>query len=276
MAPPPPAPVGDVARWDCVQVHPAIVPEGYLLTTRLMRDDYFHESHGCPANGLPHSHPEHVVFWPVIGADSVEVDGDEHSVSVGHGVWVPAEVAHVVMRVPSSPLAAVHISPAAWDGPGSGVRPVTMRPSLRELLLYLMHAPLPKPQRLRAQRVCLELLAEEARPELELVVPQDERIATIVQALMTNPADKRSLEEWAWHVSMSSRTVARVFRSSTGMSFNEWRTHVRITRAVELLGEGVPVGVVARRVGYATIGAFSNACSRVAGRRPQEFHPPRS
>lgn len=252
----------------------AIIPEGYWLTTRLMRNDYFHEYHGCPpGRSARHTHPEHLVFWPILGTESVEVDGRERVVSVGSGVWVPAGTPHAVTRSAASAMAAVHIDVAAWEGRFAEVREVAMRPALRELLRYLMPAPLPQAQRLRAQRVCLELLAEEARPELELVVPQDERISAIVHALITDPADQRSLEEWAWAVSTSSRTVARAFRSSTGMSFHQWRTHVRITRAVELLGEGMAVGAVARRVGYATIGAFSNAFHRVAGRRPTEFHP---
>lgn len=252
----------------------AIIPEGYWLTTRLMRDDYVDVYHGCPpGRSAQHTHPEHLVFWPILGAEAVEIEGSEHTIAVGTGVWVPAGTPHAVARSASSALAAVHIDVTAWQGPFDAVREVAMRPALRELLRYLMPAPLPQAQRLRAQRVCLELLAEEARPELELVVPQDERISAIVHALITDPSDQRSLEEWAWVVSLSSRTVARAFRSSTGMSFHQWRTHVRITRAAELLGEGAPVGAVARKVGYATIGAFSNAFHRVAGRRPTEFHP---
>ena len=41
-----------------------------------------------------------------------------------------------------------------------------------------MPVPMPKDERLRAQQVCLELLADEARPTLELVMPKDERIAS--------------------------------------------------------------------------------------------------
>ncbi|WP_054682080.1 helix-turn-helix domain-containing protein [Microbacterium sp. No. 7] len=250
----------------------AIIPESYLLTTRLMRDEYVDDSYGCPPH-IPHGHPEHVVFWPVVGADSVEVGGVRHDLTVGGGLWVPAGEAHVVQRMPSSSLAAVHIDPVAWGEPGAEVRGVAVRPALREMLLYLIHAPIPPQQRRRAQRVCLELLTNEGRPEFELVIPQDARIVPIVRALLGDPGDRRSIEEWAWQLSMSSRTISRAFRNTTGMSFNEWRTRVRITRAVELLSDGMPVGVVGRRVGYATIGAFSNAFHRVVGRRPHEFHP---
>lgn len=264
-------PANDTSERENVLLHPAIVPDGYMLTTRLMRHDYVHASYGCPTGR--HAHPEHVVFWPTRGTGSVEVDGSWHSVTVGQGVWVPAGTAHAVKRDPSSTVAAVHVLPSAWQEHASDVRAVTVRPALQEMLLYLMKAPMPKQQRLRAQQVCLDLIADERLPTLDLVMPQDDRVAPIAEMLLTNPADGRPLEEWAWDVSLSSRTIARAFRSSTGLTFNEWRTRARIMRAVDLLGEGVPVGAVARKVGYATIGAFSNAFYRVVGRRPQEFHP---
>lgn len=259
-------------KW--VPQHPPIIPEGYTLTTRLMRDRYWHPHFGCPPG--VHTHPEHVVFFPILGTESVVVAGHPYRLTVGEGVWVPADTAHSVVRVPSSTMAAVHIDPAAWGGEALTVREVGVRAALRELLIYLMEAPIPKDQRLRAQRVCLELLADEGRREFDLVIPQDERIAPIVQALLADPADGRSIEEWAWAVSLSSRTVARVFDRTTGKTFAAWRTQLRVTRAVELLISGMPVGVVAGKVGYASVGAFSNAFQRVSGHRPHEFLPARA
>lgn len=257
-----------------IPCHPPVIPEGYHLTTRLMRHRYYHPVHGCPPG--EHTHPEHTAFWPTRGTDSVEVEGVIHQLSVGGGVWVPAGVRHRVDRSPSATLAAVHILPQAWVGPEFGVVSLHILPALRELLLHLAESPMAKPRRLRAQRVCLELIAEEQQPRYELIVPQDERIAGIAQAIMEDPANDRSLEEWAWHASLSSRTIARAFRDTTGMTFNEWRACVRVSLAIDLLGDGLPVGAVARRVGYGSIGAFSNAFYRVVGRRPTEFHPHRA
>lgn len=266
-----PLPIGSGVR---VPSHPPIIPTGYTLTTRLMRDRYWHPHFGCPQGA--HTHPEHVVFFPILGTDSVEVAGVSRALTVGEGVWVPAGTPHVVLRAPSSTMAAVHIDPSAWPEGSTLIRIVGVRPALRELLIYLMEAAISKEQRLRAQRVCLELLADEGGREFDLVIPQDERIAPIVERLLADPADGRSIEEWAWVASLSSRTVARVFERTTGMSFNAWRMKLRIVRAVEMLISGTPVGVVAGKVGYASIGAFSNAFHRVSGHRPHEFLPPRA
>jgi AraC-like DNA-binding protein len=55
------------------------------------------------------------------------------------------------------------------------------------------------------------------------------------------------------------------------MSFGQWRTQARMRAAVADLADGLPVGVVARRVGYATASAFVSAFRRCTGRTPGSF-----
>ncbi|OKL54771.1 hypothetical protein BSZ39_02505 [Bowdeniella nasicola] len=248
-----------------------IVPEGYLLTTRYLRYAYIDDADGCSTDA--HAHPEHVVFWPERACAEVEVDGVRHSLSVGQGLWVPAGTRHAVSRDPSTTLAALYLLPEAWDGRAPDVHPVSVNAALRELLSHLAETGMPRQQRLRAQRVCLELVADAAFPVIELPLPQDSRIAPICRSIMSNPADNRSIGDWAWVTSTSARTLARVFRAETGMTFSQWRTAARMSAAVRLLSGGTPVGVVARRVGYATISAFSAAFHRLMGRPPHLFLP---
>ena len=147
--------------------------------------------------------------------------------------------------------------------------------ALREMLIHLAQFAMPRDQRLRAQHVCLELITEEPRVSLALSVPRDPRIVGIARAILSDPADGRSLEDWAYLTSSSTRTLVRAFRAETGMTFAEWRSCARMSAAVALLGDGFPVGVVARRVGYATASAFSAAFHRTMGRPPHRFLPTR-
>lgn len=250
----------------------AIVPEGYLLTTRFLRyEDPDDVEYGCGTR--PHAHPAHVVFWPDQGSAAVEIEGRHWSLVLGQGVWVPAGTVHSVSSEASRSLAALHILPSAWLGESHGVRAVSVNAALRELLVHLAYNGMPRDQRLRAQQVCMELIADQHDPMIELPLPRDARILRITRAIMTDPADDRSIEDWAWLTSTSARTLARAFRAETGMTFTQWRTFARMSAAMRLLGEGAPVGVVARRVGYATISAFSAAFHRTMGRPPHQFLP---
>ncbi|MEH0059497.1 AraC family transcriptional regulator [Auritidibacter ignavus] len=252
-------------------VRERIVPDGYLLTTRFLRYAYVDDADGCSPD--EHAHPEHVVFWPERAAAEVEVEGTRHNLTLGQGLWVPAGTRHAASRAPSTTLAALHLLPEAWEGPAPEVHPVTVNAALRALLSHLAITGMPRQQRLRAQQVCLELVTDDACPVIELPLPRDPRIAPIARAIMSDPADDRSIEHWAWATSTSARTLARAFRAETGMTFSQWRTAARMSAAVRLLSDGTPVGIVARRVGYATISAFSAAFHRVMGRPPHRFLP---
>lgn len=258
------------ASSSALPVTGATVPEGYLLRARFLKFVYEDEQNSCTAK--PHAHPEHVVFWPEQGSGTLIVEGTERSVSLGHGIWVPAGTPHSV-RERDGDLVALHIAPESVPGRGAEVKLVTMLVAVRELLLYLADAGMPREDRVRAQRVCLSLISDQPGPAIQLPIPHDPRIAEICRHLLLDPADDQSVEQWAVRLSVSSRTLARAFRDSTGMTFSQWRTGARMDLAIRLLDQGFSVGEVAHRVGYGTISAFSSAFHRVLGRTPREFHP---
>jgi AraC-like DNA-binding protein len=97
----------------------------------------------------------------------------------------------------------------------------------------------------------------------------------ITDGLLADPADARDLAHWAFDVGAGVRTVSRLFVAQTGMTFGQWRTHARVRAAVTLLADGLPVGTVARRVGFTKPAAFSAAFRRVTGRSPSAFGPAR-
>ncbi|MGP5252914.1 MULTISPECIES: helix-turn-helix transcriptional regulator [Brachybacterium] len=252
-----------------------MIPEGYLLTTRFLRyvsaDD---EQSSCVPS--PHVHREHAVFWAARGvASDLEVDGVQRSLAPGQGLFVPPGTPHGASRAETTALAVLFVHPHAWPQAPDQVASVVANAALREMLIHLAQFAMPRDQRLRAQHVCLELITEEPRVSLALSVPRDPRIVGIARAILSDPADGRSLEDWAYLTSSSTRTLVRAFRAETGMTFAEWRSCARMSAAVALLGDGFPVGVVARRVGYATASAFSAAFHRTMGRPPHRFLPTR-
>lgn len=255
-------------------VHAQVVPPGYLLTTRFLGCTYLDDQDGCCA--APHTHPEHVVFWPERGSGHVDVADRRWRLAAGQGLWVPAGTGHAASRDPASTMAAVYILASAWPREVGPIRPVVVNSALREMLKFLAWTPMPRDQRLRAQEVCMELITEESRPAINLPIPRDERIEKIARSIVADPADDRSIDDWAYLTSQSSRTIARAFRAETGLTFSQWRTCARMSRAVDLLGDGLPVGVVACRVGYGTNSAFTAAFHRILNQPPTAFSPSRT
>lgn len=102
-------------------------------------------------------------------------------------------------------------------------------------------------------------------------LPEDPRARAIADAVIADPADGRGLDAWARYANTGVRTITRLFTRETGMSFAQWRTHVRVRAALGHLARGVPVGRTARAVGYRKPGAFSEAFRRVTGRSPGTY-----
>lgn len=65
--------------------------------------------------------------------------------------------------------------------------------------------------------------------------------------------------------------MTRLFVHDTGMSFDRWRTHLRLRAALPLLAERQPVSRVAHAVGYATASAFLAAFRRAVGTSPARY-----
>lgn len=72
-------------------------------------------------------------------------------------------------------------------------------------------------------------------------------------------------------VGASERTLARLFREETQLSFSEWRQQIRLLEAVCNLARGVAVGQLAHELGYASPSAFIAMFRKKLGVSPQRY-----
>ncbi|HEY2621842.1 AraC family transcriptional regulator [Dyella sp. Tek66A03] len=124
------------------------------------------------------------------------------------------------------------------------------------------------------ERLTTVLLEEicSTRPEpLHLPMPIDRRAVRIALALLEHPEDNRGLAEWALWAGLSPRSLSRLFRSETALSFAQWRQLARLSRGLERLADGEPVSVVADALGYASVSAFVAMFRRSFGQPPARY-----
>ena len=88
---------------------------------------------------------------------------------------------------------------------------------------------------------------------------------------MAHPADNQSLSEWADTLSISSRTLSRLFRQEMGMSFIEYRNQIRLFESLKRLAAGQPVTTVALDVGFVSLSAFNSLFKRHFGKTPGHY-----
>lgn len=92
----------------------------------------------------------------------------------------------------------------------------------------------------------------------------------VVQAILNDPGDPRGLEAWCDIANASSRTLARLFRSETGVTFRQWRQQARLTEALRALMTGSTPTKAASIAGYSSVPAFSAAFREVFGMTPAQ------
>ncbi|MFF8716567.1 helix-turn-helix domain-containing protein [Streptomyces sp. NPDC015184] len=223
-----------------------------------------------PTEWAPHSHDLHELVRVRGGTLTSRVEDRVFTVSEGHGLWMPAGVVHGGRTTAGvefhDAFFAPDRTPFAFEGPTA----ITMTPVLESLLTHPTRTDLDAAARARAESVVFDVLQPSER-QFALQLPGDARIDAIAEALLDDPADCRSLDEWARTLGISDRTIARAFRHATGLSFAQWRQMLRAHRALTPLSEGLDVQTVSEELGYAQPSTFIAAFRRVMGTTPGAF-----
>ena len=93
-------------------------------------------------------------------------------------------------------------------------------------------------------------------------------LRAVCDILHADPGDTRTLAELGRKVGASDRSLSRLFRQDLGMTFPQWRTQLRLHRALVLLAQGAPVTTVAHQCGWSSASAFIEVFRRSFGHTP--------
>lgn len=223
---------------------------------------------GAPDRWAPHRHDVHELLWGTQGMLTVETTDGFFAVPAMLGLWIPAGVTHAVQSADGTGFYCTFVDAVVDEALVRRTTAVAVPPAVRELLVHLSVQGMDPRVRAHAEQLVVEMLEPVDAGPMVLPMPDDPRLARIARSLLEDPSDDRSLEEWGREVAVSVRNLSRLFHRETGMTFAQWRIHARIRVAVGLLSTGLPVGVVSRRVGYATPSAFVQSFRRVLGHTP--------
>ena len=218
-----------------------------------------------------HAHPGPVLLCAATATVLGTAGSRDWLIPPGYGLWIPGGVEHGGTVLRAGDLQVVHFAaegcPVDWTEP-TGIAAGAL---LRELIGYLHGAGPEAPGRFPAQALLFELLAPLPANDIRVSLSADPRLRPIAERLLARPSDQRDLAAWAADVHAGERTLSRLFRAETGLSFTEWRTRVRVRAAIQLLGGGTSVTATARAVGYRRPGAFISAFRRVTGQTPGTY-----
>lgn len=224
---------------------------------------------------MAHHHPRAQLVNAERGVMSVVAGKGAWVVPPGYAVWVPAGVIHEVISLGPLSMRGIYCNEAALGHSAPrDCRVVEVSHLLRELIqrgiLFDLDSP-PTPREARMEEVMRDEILNLREAPLFVPLPTDSRLKRITDGLMAQPGDGRDFEAWARESGASSRTLARLFRRETGLSFREWRARLRLMSGLQRLAAGDSVTTVALDVGYSGPSAFIAAFREFTGHTPGEY-----
>ncbi|WP_128292880.1 AraC family transcriptional regulator [Afifella aestuarii] len=223
----------------------------------------------------PHMHERAQLIYAIGGVMEVATADGLWLLPPQRAVWMPAGITHEMRARGNVSLRTLYVVGEVCPFPlPTKPRTIRVSPLLRELILRVVQMPEDEIPDAHARRVLDLILYEitwEADGVLYLPMPRDKRLAAICRALIDDPGDVRSLEEWAEFSGASSRTLARLFKREFGSNFLLWRNQVRALSALPRLAAGEAVGIVAADLGYDTPGAFASMFRQIMGEKPSRY-----
>jgi AraC-like DNA-binding protein len=231
------------------------------------------EERYAAGSGRWHMHRRAQLLHPGEGVLVVESNAGRWVVPPQRAVWILPGVMHRVSSNRPYGLRTLYAEASALCLPGA-CSVVSVDPMASELLRAAAAFGMDYPERGpedRLMAVILDRLPWLAVAPLNLRYPTDARLQRIADALMADPADRRTLDELAVFAAASSRTVARRFVTETGQTFAQWRQQARLLAALERLGAGQSVTTVALDVGYADVSSFIAVFKASLGETPAKY-----
>ena len=225
------------------------------------------------AEGHEHQHRQGQLVLALHGAVTCRAEKGVWIVPPNCGVWIPGGVPHSNQVTSNARITYLFVEPDAAMLPAECCT-LSVSPMLREMILQL--AEISQDDRDdahvgRLMRVMLDELALMPRERLELPVSNHPKIASITAALLADPGDRRTLDQWAEHVAISERTLKRLMVQETGLSFRRWRRQLHLVIALRGLAGGATVQQVAGDLGYESTTAFIVMFKKALGTTPSRY-----
>lgn len=189
-------------------------------------------------------------------------------------VWVPSDTLHKTEASNSLAMRNLYFKPDCFPQFPNECCVVSVPPLLRELIQYATEMSAEYQENSpesRIMNVILDQLSFLDTSPLFLPTPSDSRLLSITNCLAKHPGDNRSLQVWGKKVGATERTLARLFKKETGMSFRQWRQQARLIESLHLLAKGTSVNEAAFEMGYESVSAFIYMFRKSTGCTPGQF-----
>jgi len=222
-----------------------------------------------------HSHRWGQFSYAVSGVLNVSTEQASYVSPPQYGIWIPQDTIHKVESNVAAEMRSLYINMDALEGE-RWQRPFTCEVSVlcRELIVRFCQNPAlygvgSKEERLA--KVMIDELYQQPEVATDLPMPTDHRLVLISEWFIADPSCALDINQLGNKVGLSGRSVSRLFKQETGLTFQQWRQRLRLSAALTWLESGSSVTEVAINCGYDSLSAFVVAFKSQFGQTPGQM-----
>ena len=230
----------------------------------------------------PHAHAWAQLAYCATGVVQVtaeqsrnKADQITYIVPPSRAVWIAPGAQHHINVLEAAEFRTLYIDASATPPGWTTCRVMVVSALLREAIRGLDRSPISPSREELLTRLVLDEIVHADMQALGVPLPHpqtgDKRLRALCEAVLRAPSDRATLAEWATGIGASERTLARLFQTELGQSYQQWRQQAVLAHALPLLARGTPVSLVAAASGYASDSAFSAMFKAAMGQSPSHF-----
>lgn len=229
-----------------------------------------------------HSHDVHQIEYALHGVVEVETDSAHYLLPPQQAAWIPAGLEHQAVMNPDVKTVAVMFDRALIADGGDRARILAVSPLIREMMIYALRWPIDRGPADAASddtvadgffRTMAALVCEALDHEAPLSLPtSDHPIVAAALDYTKRHLDTATAEEVSRAVSVSERTLRRLFADTLGLPWRTYLLHARMLRAMALLAAPAQsVQETATAVGFDSVSSFTRAFAQFCGETPSAY-----
>jgi AraC-like DNA-binding protein len=218
-----------------------------------------------------HQHPGHQLIYVSTGVLVAQTPAGSWVASRDRAIWLPAETWHEHRAYGTAVIHTVGFDASNPPLDPCGPAIVAVTGLLRELLIALTDPGTPPPETDRIRAVLCDRLRRTSQAPVSLPAAEDPRLSCACAITLEHLETPQPLSALADAARTTERTLSRLFREETGMSYPQWRARARAIHAMILLAQGETVTDTGSLCGWSTTSAFIDSFRRVTGQTPGAY-----
>ncbi|MGI2226892.1 AraC family transcriptional regulator [Shewanella frigidimarina] len=241
----------------------------YMKQSIIAKIEHARASHEIPL----HTHPKGQLILALHGYVTCEVSAKMWMVPTHSAIWIPAHKVHSNRASDNAKLCHLFID-SNMDGMPQNTCTLAISPLVKELMCELAS----RDQHYRANsktarlaQVLHDQLIDMPIQHLDFVLSKNMVIQAMSQQLISQPHDRKTLPQWAEQFALTERTLARLIKKETGMTFGKWRTQLHIITSLQALSDKQSVQQVSELLGYESVSAFITMFKKVMKTSPMKY-----